>query len=71
MALHPHTTTTTATTTTTTKDLLRQYQRIELSVHLVQGLGKLIVQVQCKVHQYMISWQGNLGRISKSEKVSF
>jgi len=39
---------------------------------IVQGLGKLIVWVQCKVHpSTMIRWQGNLGRISESEKVSF
>ena len=40
-------------------------------MHLVQGLGKLIVQVLCKVHQQMIRWSGNLGRINGSEKVSF
>ena len=39
--------------------------------HLVQVLGKLIVRVQCKGHQQMIGWSGNLGRIGKSEKVSF
>ena len=40
--------------------------------HLVHlGLGKLIVQVQCKVHQQTTRWSGNLGRISESEKVSF
>ena len=39
--------------------------------HLVQELGKLIVQVQCKVQQQMIRWSEHLGNISKSEKVSF
>ena len=37
----------------------------------VQGLVKLIVQVRCKVHQQMIRWKGNLGRISEPEKLSF
>jgi hypothetical protein len=47
-------------------------KRIELNgAPIVQGLGKLILQVQCKVHQEMIRWSGNLGRINKSEKVSF
>ena len=56
-----------------TKLLLHQYPQKEPSsmAHLVQGLGKLIVQVQCKVHQQMIRWSGNLGRISRSEKVTF
>ena len=35
--------------------------------NLVQGLGKVIVQV----HQQMIGRSGNLGRIRKSEKASF
>ena len=39
--------------------------------HLVQGLGKLIVQGQCKIPQQMLRWQENLGRIRESEKVSF
>ena len=39
--------------------------------HLVHGLGRLIVRLQYKVHQQMIRWNGNLGRISESEKVSF
>ena len=39
--------------------------------HIVQGLSNLIVQVQCKFHQQLIRWSGNLGRIVKSEKVSF
>ena len=42
--------------------------------HLVQGLGKLIVKVQCKVDQQIIRYSGdlgNLGGISKSEMVSF
>jgi len=39
--------------------------------HLVQGLDKLIVLVQCKVHQQIIRWSGKLGMISESEKVSF
>jgi len=36
-----------------TKLLWRQYPRKESSSvgHLLQGLGKLIVQIQCKVHQ--------------------
>ena len=38
---------------------------------LVQGLDKLIFRVRCKVHQQMIKWSGNLGRISEHEKVSF
>ena len=56
-----------------TKLLLRQYPRKESSsvAHPVQGLGKLTVKVQCKVHQQMIRWSENLGKISKSEKVSF
>ena len=40
-------------------------------VHLVHESGKLIVPVQCKVNQQMIRLSGNLGRISKFEKVSF
>jgi len=40
-------------------------------MHLVQGLGKPILQLKYKVQQQMIRWSGNLGRISKSEKVSF
>jgi len=39
--------------------------------HLVQGLGKLIVRIQCTVHQQMIRWSRNLGRISKCENGSF
>ena len=56
-----------------TKLLLHQYPRKEprLVAHLVEGLGKLIVRVRCKVHQQMIRWSGNVGRMSESEKVSF
>jgi len=56
-----------------TKLLLHQYPQKELSpvAHLEEGLRKLVAQVQCKVHQQMIRWSGNLGRINKSEKVSF
>jgi len=42
-----------------------------LKLNLKLKLGKLIVQVQYKVHRKIIKWNGNLGRISKSEKVSF
>jgi len=51
----------------------KQYPRIESSslAYLVQWLSKLIVRVQCKVHQQTIRWNGNLGRISKSENVRF
>ena len=45
---------------------MRQYPR-KNRAHAVAQL----VQVQCKVHQQMIIWSGNLGRLSKSEKVSF
>ena len=55
------------------RHLLSQYRRKEsISVaYLVQGFGKLMDQVQCKFHQQVIRWSGNLGRISKSEKVGF
>ena len=51
-----------------TKHLLRQYPRNESNsvVPLIQGLGRLIVWVQCKVDQQMIKWSGNLGRIKQS-----
>ena len=39
--------------------------------HLVQGLGKDIVQVRCKVQQQIIRSSGHLGRISNSENMSF
>ena len=67
-----------STTTTTiiiiiiiiTKLPLRQYRSNEsISVaHLVHGFGNLVVQVQCKIHQQVIGWSGNL---SKSKKVNF
>jgi len=37
----------------------------------VERLGKLIIEVQCKVHQQMIKWSRNLGSLNKSKKVSF
>ena len=39
--------------------------------HLVYGLGKLIVQVHCKIYQQITRSSGNLGRINKSEKGEF
>ncbi|KAK2161512.1 hypothetical protein LSH36_115g05062 [Paralvinella palmiformis] len=49
----------------------RQYPQKESSsvAHLLQGLGNLIVEVQCKIHQQMIGCSGNLGGITKSEKL--
>ena len=49
-----------------------QYPQKESSsvAHLVEELGKPIVQVWCKVQQ-MIRWSGNLVRISESEKACF
>ena len=46
-------------------------RRIEPSFAPRIGFGTLIVQEQCKVHQQMIRWIWNLGRISRSEKINF
>ena len=53
-----------------TKLLLRQYSRkLSSSVaHLVHGLDKLKVQIQCKIHQQMIRGSRNLERITKSKR---
>ena len=40
-------------------------------MHLVQGLGNLIVHVRCKIHQQMIGCSENVGGLNKSEMVSF
>ena len=56
-----------------TKLLLRQYHRKESSsvAPPSTGVGQTHSQGTLQSSSTMIRWQGNLGRISESEKVSF
>ena len=49
---------------------LTSSKRIELSGAPSGGVGQHIVRVRCEIHQQIIRWQGNLGRIGVW-KVSF
>ena len=44
---------------------------IKLSGTHSKGVGQLIAQLRCKIHQQMFRCSQNLGGISKSEKVNF